>query len=141
MPFPEIDILSIIPQRAPFVMVDQLTACDGTGAKSIFLVKKENILVRDGKLSEAGLVENIAQTAAARSGYLIKTEKKTPQIGYIGDVKNLEIASLPEVDSELETEVRIKNQIFDITVISGTVKCDGQLLATCEMKIFISSKA
>ncbi|MBS1667730.1 MAG: 3-hydroxyacyl-ACP dehydratase [Bacteroidetes bacterium] len=140
MPFSEIDILSIIPQRAPFVMVDQLTACDEMGAKSVFLVRKENILVREGKLSEAGLVENIAQTAAAHSGWLGGTGEKKTQIGYIGDVKNLEIYDLPKTNSILETQVKVKNQIFDITVIEGKVTCEGKLIAECEMKIFISNK-
>jgi predicted hotdog family 3-hydroxylacyl-ACP dehydratase len=137
----EIDILTIIPQKHPFVMVDKLIYCDDKTARTSFLVRKENIFTEDGVLSEAGLVENIAQTAAARSGYLSKFEKKILHIGYIGDVKNLEIASLPKINSVLETEVTIKNQIFDITVISGKVKCDHKVLAQCEMKIFISNKS
>ena len=136
----EIDILSIIPQKPPFVMVDTLIYCDENIARTNFIVRKENILVEDGALCEAGLVENMAQTAAARSGYLSRIEKKILHIGYIGDVKNLEIASLPKINSLLETEIRIKNQIFDITVISGRVMCDKKLVAECEMKIFISNK-
>jgi predicted hotdog family 3-hydroxylacyl-ACP dehydratase len=136
----EIDILSIIPQKPPFAMVDKLVYYDEKKAQTRFLVQPNNILVEDGKFSAAGLVENMAQTAAARSGYLTKIEHKIPQIGYIGDVKNLEIAFLPETNSILETEIEIKNQIFDITVIEGRVKCNDQLVARCEMKIFISSK-
>ena len=113
---------------------------DETKARSSFLISKDNIFVEDGRLSEPGLVENIAQTAAARSGYLSKIEKKILHIGYIGDVKNLEIASLPKINSTLETEIIIKNQIFDIIVIAGKVTCNNKLLAQCEMKIFISNK-
>ena len=136
----EIDILSIIQQKPPFVMIDKLIYCDRNIAKTSFIIRKENILVEDGALCEAGLVENIAQTAAARSGYLAKIEKKILHIGYIGDVKNLEIAFLPKINSLLETEIRIKNQIFDITVISGRVWSEKKVLAECEMKIFISNK-
>ncbi len=137
----EIDISSIIPQKPPFVMIDQLVYCDDTIARTNFTIKKENIFVEDGVFSEAGLVENIAQTAAARSGYLSTIEKKNLGIGYIGDVKNLEIAALPKINSILETEISIKNQIFDITVISGKVKSGDKVLAQCEMKIFISNKS
>ncbi|HLK30151.1 MAG TPA: hypothetical protein VKT28_16335 [Puia sp.] len=121
-------------------MVDRLIHCDETGARTNFLVKENNILVEDGHLSEAGLIENIAQTAAARSGYLSKKEEKITHIGYIGDVKNLEIAELPKINSLLETEIAIKNQIFDITVIEGKVICNHKVLAQCEMKIFISNQ-
>jgi len=122
-------------------MVDKLVYCDDNRARTNFLVQEGNILVEDGVLVEAGLVENIAQTAAARSGYLSKIEKKILHIGYIGDVKNLEIASLPKINALLETEITIKNQIFDITVISGKVMCGNKILAQCEMKIFISNKS
>ncbi len=136
----EYDILSIIPQKPPFVMVDKLIHCDDTSARSIFLITTENILVENGHLSEAGIVENIAQTAAARSGYLIRKENKIAQIGYIGDVKNLEIAELPKINSKIETEIVIKNQIFGITVIAGKMMCGNKILAQCEMKIFISNQ-
>jgi predicted hotdog family 3-hydroxylacyl-ACP dehydratase len=122
-------------------MVDKLVYCDETVSRSVFLVTPQNVLVKDGELTEAGLIENIAQTAAARSGYLSKKEKKILHIGYIGDVKNLEIAGLPKINSKLETEIIIKNQIFNITVIEGKVFCGNKILASCEMKIFISNQS
>ena len=137
----EYHIFSIIPQRAPFVMIDALTDCTEKSARSVFFVSEKNILVEDGRLSEAGLVENIAQTAAARSGFINQSEKKMTQIGYIGDVKNLEISGLPKINDQLETEIIVRNQIFDITVIEGTVSCNKKLLAKCEMKIFISNQS
>ena len=33
-------------------------------------------------------------------------------------VQNLQVMALPEVDQMLETQIAIKNQVFDITVIS-----------------------
>jgi predicted hotdog family 3-hydroxylacyl-ACP dehydratase len=138
---PRYDILSLIPQRPPFVVVDRLESCDQGSARSSFLVKREHILVEDGELSEAGLVENMAQTAAARVGWLIQGDNKLIHIGYIGDIKNLEIATLPKVNDLLETEILVKNQIFGITVVEGKVKCHDKILASCEMKIFISNKS
>ena len=134
----EENILSLIPQRPPFVMIDKLVNSDDTGSSSTFLVKEDNLLLSDGKFSEAGLVENIAQTAAARAGYAVARQNEQVKIGYIGAVKNLEIFALPEVNDLLETEIKIENQIFDVTVISGKVLCKGRLLAQCEMKIFTS---
>ncbi|MBS1947461.1 MAG: 3-hydroxyacyl-ACP dehydratase [Bacteroidetes bacterium] len=118
-------------------MVDKLTGCDEKSATSVFFIAGENILVEKGTLSEAGLIENIAQTAAARAGYIAKEGNSHPQIGYIGDVKNLEIKALPEINKTIKTEISIKNQIFDITIIEGRVTCGPMVLAQCEMKIFI----
>ncbi len=132
-------IASLIPQRPPFVMIDELLYCDDAAARSSFRVAAGNIFVCGGRFSEPGLVENMAQTAAARSGYQAAAEKKIPPIGYIGDVKNLEIVELPKINDLLETEIRIENQIFDVTVVSCKVWCNKKLLAQCEMKIFIST--
>lgn len=131
----EDDITTIIPQRPPFVMIDQLVNCDEVCSGTNFLVKAGNVLVADGELSEAGLIENIAQTAAAGLGY-ISLKKNTPVvIGYIAAIKNLEIFALPKTGDKIETGVTIINQVFDVTIIAGEVKRGTTVLAKCEMKI------
>ena len=134
------DILSLIPQRPPFVMVDRLTWYDDKITRSEFLIKKDNIFVEKGIFSEPGLLENIAQTAAARAGCFSVLENIPAQVGYIGAVKNLAVYALPLVDDLLITEITIVHQIFDVTVIKGKIDCNGRLVAECEMKIFIQSK-
>ena len=133
------DITLLIPQRSPFVMVNKLVYFDDKITRTNFIIKKDNILLEDDHFSAAGLVENIAQTAAARVGYIAGIEKKSVQVGYIGAVKNLVINHLPSINDELITEVSVINQIFDVTIISGKVKCNNILIASCEMKIFIQN--
>jgi predicted hotdog family 3-hydroxylacyl-ACP dehydratase len=135
--FPE-DILLLIPQRPPFVMIDKLLSSDENSTQTAFRVNEENVLVVEGKFSEAGLMENIAQTAAARAGYIAMMENKPVAVGYIGAVKNLEIFDLPKINDELVTEVKIENQVFDVTVISGTVRRNDIVMAQCKMNIFNS---
>jgi len=132
------NITSVIPQRPPFVMIDGLVSCNETSSTTTFQVKAENLLVQDGKLSEAGITENIAQTAAAGLGYVTLQSNSPIEIGYIAAIKNLEIFAQPEVGDVLETTVTITNRVFDVTIVSGSVKCDGILLAKCEMKIFLN---
>lgn len=132
------NILTLIPQRAPFVMVDELLCSDGNSIQTRFRVKEGNVLVMNGEFSEGGLLENIAQTAAAGAGYMAIKEKKQVSAGYIGAVKNLEIFDLPKINDELVTEVRIESRVFDVTVISGTVRHNDTLIAQCEMNIYIS---
>src|SRR5665647_227947 len=134
------DILLLIPHKPPFVMVDKLLNSDENSTQTSFRVNQENVLVANGGLSEAGLMENIAQTAAAGAGYRAMMENKPVALGYIGAVKNLEIFDLPKINDELVTDVKIENQVFDMTVVSGTVMCDDKIMAQCEMNIFISKK-
>ncbi len=131
------DIESLIPQKPPFVMIDKLLSFSETATTSAFTIKAGNIFVKDGVFKEPGLVENIAQTAAARAGYVSHTQNKPVQVGYIGAVNNLQIFSLPKTGDELITEITIENQIFDVTLISGKISCNETVLAQCKMKIFI----
>jgi predicted hotdog family 3-hydroxylacyl-ACP dehydratase len=132
-------IESLIPQRPPFVMIDELIYSDEKVSRTRFRVREDNILVENGRLSEAGLLENIAQTAAARAGFFAKNEKGPVRVGYIGAVKNFEVFDLPGIHDTLETEIVISNQVFDVTVINGSIHCNNRLLAACEMKIFITN--
>jgi predicted hotdog family 3-hydroxylacyl-ACP dehydratase len=133
------DILSVIPQRPPFVMIDELVGCDEFSSDTTLRVKQENILVYNGELSEAGLIENIAQTAAAGVGLNAQQSGEPILTGYIGAVKNLEIFALPQTGDVIETRVTIETQVFGVTIISGSIRCKGTLLAKCEMKIFIKT--
>ena len=131
-------VTDLIPQREPFVMIDELIRSDERTSTTRFRIRPENIFVVDGYFREPGLTENIAQTAAARAGYIAREANHPVMVGYIGAVKNLEIFDLPRVEDELETEITIENQIFEVTLITGRVTCDSKLVAQCEMKIFIT---
>ena len=134
----EKNILSLIPQKPPFVMIDQLLHSDELVTRSIFCVTAENIFTINGRFTEAGLLENIAQTAAARAGYISHLENKPVAIGYIGAVKNLEVFDLPHINDKLITEIKIEEKVFTVSIISGRVWCNDKLMAQCEMKVFMA---
>ena len=133
------DILAFIPQRPPFVMVDELVAVDSNTGTTKFRVSADNIFIVNGRLTEPALIENIAQTAAARIGYICSQKQEPVPVGFIGAVQNLRVVALPEQGQLLETAIEIKNQVFDVTIITGKISCNGSVLAQCEMKIFIQS--
>lgn len=131
------DILELIPQRAPFVMITELMDVREQSATSSFRILENNIFVKDGQFQESGLIENIAQTAAAMSGYKAKISGKAAEIGFLGSVKNLRIYYLPAVDTNLTTEVRLENQVLNVNLLKGLIRQEDKLVAECEMKIFL----
>jgi predicted hotdog family 3-hydroxylacyl-ACP dehydratase len=133
-----VDILSLIPQKPPFVMVDELLYADDNITKTSFTIKADNVFVINGEFSEAGLMENMAQTAAAGSGNMARIENRPVVNGYIGQVKNFEIYSLPKVGDTLFTEVKVEVQVFAAGIVSGKIWCNEVEVAQCEMKIFIN---
>ncbi|HEX5153710.1 MAG TPA: 3-hydroxyacyl-ACP dehydratase [Parafilimonas sp.] len=133
------DILSLIPQRPPFVMIDELLMANEKGAASAFKVSEKNLFLKDGFLAEAALIENIAQTAAARIGYISLDEDKPAPLGYLAAVQNFEVFSLPKLNDEITTEIFIENVIFNVVIISGKIMCNKKNISTCNMKIFTSN--
>ncbi|MFI5161498.1 MAG: hypothetical protein ACHQHN_09480 [Sphingobacteriales bacterium] len=99
-----------------------------------------NVFVKNSLFQEAGLMENIAQTAALNAGYVAQVENKPVAVGYIGAVTSFEIFGLPKIGDEIIAEVSGQNQIFDITVLAGKVWLNEKIIAQCEMKVFSKSE-
>ncbi|MES2733969.1 MAG: 3-hydroxyacyl-ACP dehydratase [Bacteroidota bacterium] len=133
------DVLQFIPQRPPIVMVDTLYSCHEKGSNTGLTIEADNVFCDNGVFSEAGIIENIAQTAAMHVGYLCKQNNIPVPIGFIGAVKNLEVFSLPKAGNQISTTIAIENEVFGVTVISGKVLCNNELVATAEMKIVIKT--
>ena len=70
MEFEKIDILDLLPQRPPFVLIDRLVHFDEHRTVTRFTVPEGHLFCEEGCLQAAGLIENIAQTCAARMGYI-----------------------------------------------------------------------
>ena len=140
----DFNILDLLPQQPPFIMVDGLTYYDPVFTKAIFTVCEDNLFCKDGIMEEAGLIENIAQTCAARMGYKEKTEPNRDgviKIGFIGMLKKMEIFRNPRVGEQLATTVEIKEEIFNSTLVETRVEIGDETIATCEMKIYLTDKA
>ena len=140
MNFEEINILELLPQRPPFVMVDTLTHFDEVLTSTRLKVTADNIFVENNKLTESGVIENIAQTCAARMGYINKYLcADEVKIGFIGSIKDLVFEKLPKVGDELKTTIEVVSEIFAITLVNAKVEVGDKLIASCEMKISITN--
>ncbi|MDR2469314.1 MAG: hydroxymyristoyl-ACP dehydratase, partial [Tannerella sp.] len=60
---------ALIPQRPPMVMVDAFYEGRDTEAVTGLTVRTENLFCDGRHLTESGLIEHIAQSASALSGY------------------------------------------------------------------------
>jgi predicted hotdog family 3-hydroxylacyl-ACP dehydratase len=131
----DIDILSLIPQRPPMVMVDRLLHCDPVVTETELTVREDNIMVEGGCLPACGLIENIAQTCAARMGYISRSRGEEVRVGVIGALRDIEIHHLPSVGDTIKTRIEVSDEIFGMTLAQAESRCGDTLLASGTIKI------
>ncbi len=131
------NILDLIPQRAPIVMVDKFLGIEGNMSRTCLTVSEENIFVDNGKMSECGLIEHIAQSAAARIGYIFKTNNQPIPIGYIGSINKFELKDFPKAGDVVSTTIEVIQEVFNVTLIQARCYVDDVEIASSKMKIFL----
>jgi predicted hotdog family 3-hydroxylacyl-ACP dehydratase len=131
-------IETLMPHRAPMQWIKALTDCTATTATATACFDPNENAVKDGALSEMALVECVAQTAAAALGYRAQVGAHTtaPNKGMLVAVSNFRIQSPPPVGQDLLVEVREVKRLGAMLLISGTILCDGRLIASGELSLY-----
>lgn len=133
-----INIHTLLPQQEPFVIIGRLTHFSPTEVASELCVKADNLFADTQALMAEGLIEHIAQTCAARIGYVNKyILGKDISIGFIGAVRNFQLHRLPQVGECMSTLVTIKEEVFGMTLAEATVRVGEEVIAETEMKIAV----
>lgn len=124
-------------------MVDKLTHDDETSTRSTFTVREGNLFCFGDRMEEAGLIENMAQTCAARMGYRSRTEPQsdgTVRVGFIGAIRGITIVRAPLVGEVLTTTVEVKEEIFSTSLVETKVEVGDEMIASGSMKIFLTDQ-
>lgn len=133
-------IPSLIPQRPPIVMVDTFDGIsDGTSVTRL-TVREENIFCDGGVMTECGVIEHIAQSAAARTGFIHREAGEEIPVGFIGSVNRFEITRLPKIGETLLTGLRILQEVGAISLVEAETKVGEETIARCRMKIFLQNE-
>lgn len=135
------ELLALIPQRPPMVLVDRFYGMNEQGSYTGLRIEASCLFCTDGQMDECGVTEHIAQSAAVRVGYLYRSRGEAIPVGFIGSVNKMTWHALPAVGDELHTTIRVEQEIFDITLISATVEANGRLIAEGQLKIFLKKDA
>lgn len=137
-----LDIHTVLPQQEPFVMVGSLVHFALETSTTETRIAPDNIFVENGCFSAFGMMENIAQTCAARIGFYNKYILLRPvEIGYIGAIREYVVHKLAPAGSLLTTTVDVEEEIFGMTMASATVRCGDEVLATARIKLAVKNAA
>ena len=139
--FNDLSVSDILPQREPFVFVDRLVHYDEQETVTAFTVPAEHLLVEDGHLTAAGVLENMAQSSAARIGYVCKFILHVPvRIGYIGAIRRFRVHRLPAVGETLTTTILFREDVFGISLVDAVVRVGEDLIAEALLKTALGEK-
>ena len=138
MDFSRLPITSLIPQRPPFVMVDRVVSCDDVDAVTQFCIREDNIFLDGQELEATGLIENMAQSCAARMGCISRLHQDSIKIGFIGDIRNCTIERRPRCGETLTTQVHIVEEVFHLTLATVTATVGDELIASARVKIALT---
>lgn len=131
-------IAELIPQRAPIIMVDEFLGMEEQNvSRAQLTVRADNIFVDNGVMDECGVIEHIAQSAAARIGYICREAGKDVPLGYIGSVNEFHLFAHPKVNDTIVTQIEIIQEVFNISLIEARCCVDNRCIATCRMKIYL----
>lgn len=133
-----INVLDLLPQRPPFIMIDRLVFSDEVVTTTRFLVRSDNIFMEGDVLNACALVENIAQTCAARMGYINYVNHEKVRIGFIGSIRNLNILRPVRLGELLTTSIEVKEEVMQLTLVEASVRVGDETVVTAEMKIALS---
>ncbi|WP_163409572.1 ABC transporter permease [Flavobacterium ajazii] len=142
-----VDIQNYLPHRAPMLMVDLILDIDANFVETEFLIREDNIFVHHGIFTEAGLIENTAQTCSSIVGkkYFFDengTENENVNvIGFISAIKNLKINALPGIGETIITKATLVSKFVGDDYTLCTMSCQSlleeKILLECEINLFI----
>ena len=131
------DIKKLIPQREPFIMVDEFEECDDNSAVTALSVRPDNyFILPDGTMAETGLVEHLAQSCSALAGAQAQ-DPEHPPVGLIGEVKHFECRCRPRIGEKLKSTITFGFTFANVRLATGQTFVDGELIADIRLKLFM----
>lgn len=104
-----------------------------------FEIKSDNIFVLNDEFVESGLIENVAQTCSSILGqsFFHNPNVETKVIGFITNIKKIEIFALPKVGDNIISKASLISQYENICNIFCETFINEKLLIRAEINLFI----
>lgn len=128
-------VIDLIRQRPPFVMIDRISSCDEKGVTTVFTIRHDNIFLDGSFFSVPGVIENMAQSCAARMGIVNRGDNDVIKEGVIGEIRDFVIIRQPLMNEQLVTRVQVIQEVFNLSLAQVEVCINEEVIATAEMKI------
>lgn len=128
---------SLIPQKKPFIMVQEISEFTENTVQSKLIISEDNLFVSEGLFQASGIIEHQAQTVALHTGYQYHLLGKEAPTGYIGAIKSVKIENLPKLNDVLVSEAKILNEMMGVTLVEITTTVNNEIIAQSQLKTVV----
>lgn len=118
--------------------IHELTRCNDTEAAATASFQEGDFPVVDGAVLETALAECVAQTVAAAQGERARRSGKSRASvgGMLAAITDFRIHATAPAGRLLQIEVRELRRFGPMLLVSGEVKCEGQLIASGQLSLY-----
>lgn len=135
------ELLELVPQRPPMLMVDQFLGISDGVSWSGLTVRPDNVFCTGGVFAAPGIVEHMAQSAAARAGYSFRKDGCPVPLGFVASIEKMHFSgSLPRPGDSLRTSVEVVADIFGMCLVHAVCWRGEEVLAEGDMKIYLDTE-
>lgn len=134
-----------LPHKEPMLMVDGIREITAEGVVCEYFISPESVFLEEGLLSEAGMIENAAQTAScivAQSYFLEQVENEV--IGFISSIRRVHLFAQPATGDTLVTKAELLSRFDSENYSTCRVLCrtfrEEMLLLEGEINLFIQEQ-
>ena len=138
--FDQAGIRNLIPQRQPIEMINHFQCGDSDNCSSWFVIDEDCFFNRERNMMDVGILENMAQTAAALAGWESVRRGGTVKPGYIGEFRKVEIMRAAKNGETVVTKLHIIAQAEAVTLAEVVSLVGSEVIARGQIKIFIDEK-
>lgn len=121
------------------LMADYILELTPEKVVTSFAIKADNIFLQNSHFVEAGLIEHSAQTSSSILGqsFFKGPDVETKVIGFITNIKKIEIFDLPAVGDTIISKAILISQYENICQIFCETFLGEKLLICTEISLFI----
>ena len=137
-----VELQPYVPHRPPMIWVDEITDVTETGGVGVTYVKEGELYLSKGAVRPSVYIELVAQTYAFIQSVRLKQSgiDKVDRRALLVAVKDFGMTKNKPITAgaELKIEVTRGREIGPVTVVQGKVTCNGETLASGELKVFVA---
>lgn len=130
------DVVAVMPHDYPMILVDSLYGeRDGWWCFGLE-VTEETFFVEHGRMSRNGVIEHVAQGAAARAGYLTLVRQQPLRPGFLVALDKVQLPMTPCVGAHLETRLRIILDFEGYQVAEAITEAGAEMVFSGRLKLY-----